>query len=227
MKHLSNKDITNYFFGNLPNEKSIKMGIHLDECFDCFSKAEQINAKTAEFEKRIDALISLPETIEAAQIKNKDTIIDVDKNSLIAVIQENIYEAGDSLKNKLEEILNNLRDPAFQLTPFGSLLNEDKFNIGLGNQPTSLFKSKEKAITIMPGKILRIKRVNKNHFECKFETNADDLPTIFYHSNNDGVEIVNFKKISGTNCFSAVIPQTFLEKHYLLHKIKNTRSRKK
>lgn len=212
MKHLTDRDITNYFFGILPVEKSIKAGIHLDECFECFTKAEKLHSGIAVIGSKIDSLITLPGMIEAFRFNTENFVEQAEKDSLISLIQNHLNNAEDLLRSKLEEMLRYLRDPAFQLTPFISIMDQ-------------IVKQKSEVLVhndnlILPIKELTIKGKRKGIIECRIETHEKELPIIFNPSAEKGIEILDLKNVAGTNVFSFAIPLNDSDKHFLLHKSK-------
>jgi hypothetical protein len=222
-EHLSSRQIKDYLLDNLSTEQQIDAGIHIDKCRQCYLKAMSINEKIKFIEEQIDDLGDLPLLIEKVEKSKRVHLEQTDKNSLAIIIKKMLNRVDEIMRERLEALLTKLKDPAFELTPFKSLIDELGIETGALITKERSIRAKEKTITLVPGKELSVRKKAKDKIECRIESHAKDLPTIFYPSVENGFEIVDFKKLAGKNYFSAVIPQDVSDKHFLLHKTKNVK----
>jgi hypothetical protein len=216
MEHLTQQDIEDYFSGSLSTEKEIKAGIHIDECRECFTRAGLIYKKYKALDNAFDSLSELPAQIEKLETARNKHLEQTDKNDIISIIEKIINNVSDRFKNKLTELLIQLRDPAFEMIPFSSLIGSlDK---DLRKTLSEEMEIREIGGTYLPGNKIHFARANPHHIECRIESPASDLPTIFAHLPGSGIDIINFNKVEGTDFYSALIPENSANKHYLVHK---------
>jgi len=113
MKHLSDIEIQNYFLQKLSSQKMIWAGIHLDECEDCFSRYEEYENAFSFLENdlvQIEQLSVIEEYLDLAAAQNNNKL---SKKSLISLIETYIQKSGGIISSKLSELLNKLKDPAY------------------------------------------------------------------------------------------------------------------
>ncbi|MFH1198531.1 MAG: hypothetical protein V1720_22715 [bacterium] len=223
MKHLTDVEIENYFLNMLSTEKAIKAGIHINECEECFYRAEEYHNAFAALDADLDRLADLPKIIEKHERAKQKHLQHTDKDSIKSIIEKLLNKSGDMLNSKLDEILAKLNDPAYQLTPFSYLLKELQEPLQPNKPPTVVKPKKEIISTLLPGKDFKIQKVDKNKIEFRIHTRANDLPTIFAHSPRKGIDVVNFAKVEGTNFYTALIPEKVVDKHYMVHRVKSSK----
>ncbi|NUN08620.1 MAG: hypothetical protein HUU54_05530 [Ignavibacteriaceae bacterium] len=218
MKHLTDTEIENYFLNKLPASKTIKAGIHINECRECYSRAEYYNAAVSKIEADLEMLSELPIMVKKHQRSKFKKMSWADKNKIIRTIENYIDKSGEILKSKLDELLEKLIDPAYEITPFSYLIEEAlKESPAVNNFKTGT-SIKAKKDKVLQGKSLQIIKIGKSAVELRVKAKRNELPTLFSHTVKNGVEVVNFTKAEGINYFSALIPGKKADKHFVVHK---------